>query len=234
MPEELRQVGEFPNHSLNRRRLIRATKNPMDKCTIVSIYPKEITEIKHTIEPGKFTIPMGTVENPSLLVVGPSSWWREIDQDQPMLEIPVSSIQIADSFIKDSCNSMIGAEPGIAVPGVFFVLGEENIIGIKSKYKAKLQEVKDRQDNWFRLLVRLADAFWARANGNPLAIADEMRLGARMLGLEDKPWLKDFTLADMQKCKACGGLRDPQYPVCPSCKAIDPEHPLAKELKFAV
>src|SRR6266576_4523463 len=89
------------------RKLIRAMKNPMDKCTIVSIFPKVIDEVKYTIEPGRFHIEPGTFEKPSILVVGSSSWWREIDVEQPMLEIPNSSIQIAESVIKDYCNGLL-------------------------------------------------------------------------------------------------------------------------------
>jgi hypothetical protein len=93
-------------------------------------------------------------------------------------------------------------------------------------------EVKNKQDNWFRLLLKLADALWARSNNNPLVIWDEMRIAARELGA-DKAWTKDFQLVDLIKCFACGGLRNPQFPVCPTCKVVDPNHPLAKDLKFA-
>lgn len=225
---------EFTGPLLNNRRLIRATKNPMDRCTIVSIFPKEIDEAKHTIEPGKFHIPAGTFDSPAILVVGSSSWWKDIDADQPMLEIPVSSIQIADSVIKDYCNGMLGCDMGSAMPGLFFVLGEHNVVEIKMKYSKKLDEVKVRQDNWYHILVRLADSLWSRTGGNPLAIWDEMRLAARSLNLNDKPWLKDFQQMQLIRCKACGGMRDENYPICPTCKSIDTNHPMAKELKFAV
>src|SRR3977135_3942063 len=131
---------EFTAPLFSSRRLIRAYKNPMDKCTIVSIFPKVIDEVKPTIEPGKFHIPEGTYENPATLVVGSSSWWKDIDVDQPMLEIPNSSIQIADSVIKDYCNGMLGCNMADAMPGLFFVLGEVSILDIKVKYKAKLDE----------------------------------------------------------------------------------------------
>lgn len=225
---------EFTAPLYNSRRLIRATKNPMDKCTIVNIFPKEIEETKHTIEPGRFKIPAGTFEEPSILVVGSSSWWKDIDVDQPMLEIPVSSIQIADSIIKDYCNGMLGCNMGDAIPGLFFVLGEHTVMEIKMKYKNKLEEVKIKQDNWYRVLVRLADSLWSRTAGNPLAIWDEMRLAARSLNLNDKPWLKDYQQMELVRCAACGGMRNPEYPICPTCKSIDVSHPMAKELKFAV
>jgi len=226
-----RQVGELVN--LSNRRMIRSSKNPMDRCTIVSIFPKSIHEVKHTIEPGVFNILAGTYENPSILVVGPSSWWREIDLDQPMLEIPVSSIAIANSVIQDYSNGMLGCDMSSAMPGLFFVMGEKKVSEIKTEYKAKLEETKAKQDNWFKVLVRLADSLWARTNGNPLVIADEMRLAAVNLNMNDKPWLRDFKTVEMQPCKACGGLKNPMYPVCPSCKNVDLEHPLAKELKFS-
>ena len=225
---------EFTGSLLNSRRLIRSVKNPMDKCTIVSIFPKEIDENKHTIEPGKFHIPAGTFEEPAVLVVGSSSWWKDIDVDQPMLEIPVSSIQIADSVIKDYCNGMLGCNMGDATPGLFFVLGEHKAVEIKMKYKQKLDETKIKQDNWYRALVRLADSLWSRTSGNPLAIWDEMRLAARSLNLNDKVWLKDYQQAELTRCSACGGMRNPLYPICPTCKSIDNSHPEAKNLKFAV
>ena len=228
----LRQVGEFPNDS---RQLNRATKNPMDKSTIVSILPKEIYEVKHTIEPGTFRIPPGSYESPSLLIVGSSSWWREINQDQPMLEFPVSSIQVSNSVINDYCNGLFGCNMGDCMPGLFCILGEIDIKEVKAKYSVKLMEVKVIQDNWFKVLVRAADSLWARSNGNPLVISDEMRLGARVLNMNDKPWLKDFQTVEKVPCKACGSLRDPGFPICAVCKAVaDPEMAVKLNIKFAI
>lgn len=227
-----RQVGEFVN--LSNRKVIRSMKNPMDRCTIVSILDKDITEFKHTIEPGKFYIPAGTYDKPSTLVVGPSSWWREIDLDQPMLEIPVSSIAIAESVIRDYCNGMLGCNMSSAMPGLFFVMGEIKSIDIKVKYKDILDKTKLKQDEWFKVLVRAADSLWSRANGNPLVISDEMRLAARSLNMNDKMWLKDFQTVEKIPCKGCGNLNNPLYAVCPVCKAINQDSPGAKDLKFAV
>lgn len=228
---DLRQVGEFID--LNQRQMVRAPKNPIDKSTIVSIFPKEINEVKHTIEPGRFHINSGRFESPAILVVGSSSWWRDIDAEQPMLEIPVSSIQIANSIIMDYCNGLLGCDMSNAMPGMFFVPGELTLFEVQQKYKVRLGEAKERQDNWFRILVRLADSLWARANGNPLVISNEMRMASIELGLNDKPWIRDIQQIQMTSCPACGSLRNPQFPVCPSCKAVDMTHPLAKDLKFA-
>ena len=217
-----------------KRRLIRSQKNPLDKCTIVSIFPREIDEIKYTIEPGRFIIPPGTYEKPSTLLVGSSSWWKDMDVEQPMLEIVNGSIQVANSVITDFCNSVYGSNMSDSMPGLFFVTGEHKIDEIKKDYKNKLDEVKVKQDNWYKVLVREADGMWARSNNNPLVIWDIMRLAARSLNLNDKEWLKDFQIAELIRCQFCGGMRNPKFPICPVCKAIDQSHPLAKDIKFAV
>jgi len=221
-------VGEFPGHSAARRKTIRGPVNPMDKTTIVSIYPSEIDEIKNTISPGRFIIPAGSYDNPSVVVVGPSSWWREIDEEQPLLEIPVSSIQIADSIIKDYCNGILGCNMADAMPGLFYIPGSFNITEVRKSYKHELDAALVRQRNWYSMLVKLADSLWARSNGNPLAISDSMRTAAKELNLE-KDWMKDFRMVETVRCKACGSLLNPMFPVCPTCKAInDPAK--AKEL----
>lgn len=219
---------------MNGRRLIRTAKNPLDKCTIASIYPREIpNEEKPTIEKGKFTIPAGTFENPSVLVITSSSWWRDYDPDQPIIERPVSSMELAESIVKDYCNSLLEFS-GDSHPGIFYVLGEHTSIEIKSKYKFELEKLRAKQDNWYRALVRHADILYARTSGNPIVIMEDMKLAARSLNLNDKPWLKDHQMAEMSRCPACGSMRNAAYPICPTCKNVDINHPMAKDLKFAV
>lgn len=223
-------VGEFPGMAALRRRTIRAPVNPMDKSTVVSILPKEIDETKPTIQPGRFIIKPGTYETPAILVVGPSSWWRDIDEEQPLLEIPVSSIQIADSIVKDYCNGIHACNMADVMPGLFYIPGEQTLASIKKSFQHELDAALKRQRAWYSLLVKLADSLWARSNGNPLAIAEDMRLAAKELGLQGtKDWMKDFQMVEMVRCKACGALKNPLYPVCQTCRAID-DPVKAKEL----
>ena len=223
-------VGQFPGLENHRRRTIRAAVNPLDKSTVVSILPKEIDEYKCTIQPGRFIIAPGTYEKPAVLVVGPSSWWKELDDNQPLLEIPQSSIAIADSVVKDYCNGILGCNMGDAMPGLFYVMGNFTSEEIKTKFKELVDAAKIKQDAWFKVLVQMADTLWARTNGNPLTISSDMRMAAKMLNLENnKEWTKDSITSELVRCKACGALKNQLYPVCGSCKAIDnPE--LAKSL----
>lgn len=222
-------VGGFPGLMNARRRTVRAPINPMDKSTVISIYPKEINERKHTISPGFFHIDAGSPEKPTLLIVGPSSWWKEIDEEQPLLEIPNGSVQVADSIVRDYCNGLLGCNMGDCMPGLFWLPGELTITDIQAKHKDKFKKALNSQIKYFTALVKLADGLWARTNGNPLVISDDMRLGAKLLNLMNKDWMKDFTMAELVKCSACGSPRNPEFPVCPVCKAVtDPVK--AKEL----
>jgi hypothetical protein len=222
-------VGEFPGLGQTNRRTIRAPVNPLDKSTVVSILPKQVSANKITIQPGTFEIAPGTLENPSILVVGTSSWWREVDIDQPLLEIPVSSIQVADSIVKDYCNGLLGCNMNEMMPGLFYVPGEFSVKKLKEEYSQLFIKAKANQNRWFMELIRIADILWSRTNGNPLSISDDARLGCIELNISNKPWLGDVQSMELVRCIACGSLRNPQFPICQTCHAIvDPVK--AKEL----
>jgi hypothetical protein len=203
-----------------RRRVIRSPVNPIDKSTVVSIFPKEIDEIKHTSIPGRFIIPPGTFEKPSVLVVGPSSWFREIDDDQPILEIPESSVVMADAIVNDYCNSYVAFTRGNASPGLFWVPGAYTIDGIKKEFQTQLNEANRKQRNWYASLIKLGDSLWARSNGNPQVIGDDMRLAAKELAQTNKDWMVDHQMVEMSRCPSCGSLVNPIYPICATCRAV--------------
>jgi hypothetical protein len=186
-------VGNAPWMGNIHQRVQRAPVNELDKCTVVSILPKPIFEIKPTIQPGQFRIAPGSYDKPSVLVVGTSSWWKELDLDQPKLEIPVSSILVADSIVKDYCNGLLMCNMGDSMPGLFYVQGPLTAIEVRAKHKNLLDEALARQRKWYELLVKQADILWARTNGNPVAICEDARLAAQELQFKNKPWMKDFT-----------------------------------------
>ena len=76
------------------------------------------------------------------------------------------------------------------------------------------------QKRWYEALVKLADGLWARSNGSPLTISDDMRNSAKELNLNNKDWMADFQSLEMIRCVACGALRNPLFPICGSCHAI--------------
>lgn len=226
--------GVFPGFNDARQIPRRAPVNPLDKSTVVSIYPFEVDERKETIQPGRFIIPPGSYEHPSLLVVGPSSWWRDVDVEQPLLEIPTSSIQIADSIVADYCKGLLACDMQNSKPGLFYIPGQVTVKEVVTNHKKELDRAYQNQRNWYAALVKFADSMWSRSNGNPLAISDNMRIAARELGFNTKEWLQDFQNVEMVRCVACGSMRNPLYPICPTCKAVvDVEKAKSLNLKFS-
>ncbi len=212
------QVGMFPG--LGRERSTkRAPVNPIDKSTIFSIYPKDITIRNPTLTPGVWTIAAGSVDKPARLVVEPSSWWRDFDPEQPLLEIPVGSSLIANSLVEDYISGMLACDMGENRPGLFFVLDNVPVSELKTKYKVIFDQAVQRQRNYWNVLTKMADIYWARTNGNPLAINEDMRIGAKELGY-DRPWAREFSKMELASCPACGNLRNQSFPVCMHCKTI--------------
>lgn len=218
------------------RMTIRATPNPLDKASIISIFPKKLPpERKPTIQPGIFQIPYGTFAEPGILVVGPSSWWKETDEGMPLLEIPHSALTVAHSIVRDWAVGLLACDMVDVRPGVFYIPGEitQQDLTKKVEYRALLEQANVRQRAWFGALVDIADQLWARTGGNPLTISDDMKLAARELSL-DRPWLKTSQQLAMVNCKACGQLKNPAFPVCPNCKAVDnPEQAAKLGIQFA-
>ena len=214
------QVGEFPGFNNANRRTIRAPVNPLDKSTVVSILPKLISERKATIQPGVFELLPGNFDKPSLLIVGSSSWWREVDEGQPLLEIPVSSVVIADSIVRDYCNGLLACDMGERMPGLFYIPGEYTVDKLRKEHLPLLLKAKEQQKKWYMELIKLADVLWSRSNGNPLSISDDARLACKELNITAKPWLGDLQTMELVRCIACGSLRNPAFPICQSCHAI--------------
>jgi len=201
------------------RRTVRAEINPADKTTIVSIAPFDIVENVITIQPSRYEIPRGSLENPSITVVGPASWWKETDPDQPLLEVIVGSVILAKNLIYDYISAMNGVTMTVAQPGIFHIPGEATLDYVKKNLADQLKRYDTMQRAWYQELVKQADGLWARTNQNPLSIDDQSRLAARELQLE-RPWIRDFQSVQNVNCIACGNLRNPQFPICPSCHMI--------------
>lgn len=215
------------------KRQIRAPINEHDKSTIVSVFPRLIHECKPTIFPGDFTIPAGSLENPGILVVGSSSWWKETDEGQPDLEVPQSSVMVADSIIKDWANGLLGCNMNDVMPGLFFLQGSLTALDVKVKHKDALERAIAKQKRWFEILVDMADALWANSNGNPRSISGDMKMAAEVLSIKNKGWLSNAISFSMKNCQFCGFLTNFDFPICQNCKNIvNPEK--AKELGLKI
>lgn len=216
-----------------KKKAVRAPLNPVDKCTIVNIFPKDIHERKLTLTPSEYYIPAGSYDKPGILVITSASWWRDVGEDEPLLEIVQGSPIIADSLVKDYCNGLLGCNMSDSMPGIFWLPGELTAEEVKLKHKVQLDKARANQLRYYQTLVRMADSLWARTNGNPLAIHNDAKLAAHELQLT-REWMQTFVATEFVKCIACGSMRNPLFPICPTCKAVvDQEAAKKLNLKFA-
>jgi hypothetical protein len=200
--------------------VMRVPTNPLDKSTIVSIYPKDIDTNKPTITPCDFHIPAGSEEKPSVTVIGPASWFKEMEENQPWLEIVEPSVVVARSIIEDYVNGLHMSDGVDSMPGLFWLPGSLDLKTIVEKHKNLLDRAKEVQRNYWLNLVNAADALWARTNGQPNSISLEMKLAAAQLNITAKEWLKNQQTAELMRCVACGQLVDSKVIVCPNCKVV--------------
>jgi len=199
-------------------------KNPLDVSTIISIYPIGFTE-KKAMMPEWYHIDKGSYENPSYTPVTGGSSFRLMADTNQTIEIPISSISVAESVVRDWMVGIIEFVPGVAQPGVFYLPGNWDHKKLLADPEAKkvLDYIDQLQKAWFMKLIDLGDALWSRANGNPRVVSDLMRTAAGIMQIKDKPWMANFTTARMTNCPACGTLCLPGFPVCANCKhVIDP------------
>lgn len=215
------------------RKTVRGAVNPLDKSTLISIYPRPVKFHNITLSPGLWRLEAGSAEEPSILVIGPSSWFRDVGPDEPLIEIVQSSVQIAASLVQDYLSGMFACNMHDSMPGLFFIPGEWTVEKIRKEHSHLLTAAIKTQANYYRNLIRYGDALWARSNGNPLVINDETRMAAKLLGAHDKDWMKDHQNQGMVRCFACGSFKSPDYPICTHCHSIDPSHPKAHLIQKA-
>lgn len=215
------------------RQLIRVPVSPLDKSTIVSIYPKPIHETHHTISPGVFDIPAGTHDNPATLIIGASSWFRDFDPEQSPIEIPDSSVTVAKAVVQGYASGLIGCDMGSKMIGLFYVLGSKSVKEIKTEHKVALDEAHEKQNNWFKELIAMTDSLWARSDQNPRVVSNDAILACNELQ-EHRNWLNAFATTKKNNCPACRTLIAQDVIVCPNCKIIiDPKKFAELKLTFA-
>jgi hypothetical protein len=228
--------------SIGKRTINLLPRNPMDKVTIVSIYPREIVDVKPTLFPARFVIPAAKDNDFSLLIIEGASYFIPSPvEKQPPTEVQVNAMALAESILYDSIPSM-NLVSATHRPGVFAIPGEFNKTNILKyvhadgrSFQQLLNAAREWQMSYWTDIMNEADYFWSASNGNPKAIPADAKLAAKILGIEKtKPWMSNVVASELVNCKACGEMINPAFPVCKHCHHIIDEK-RAKELgiKFA-
>lgn len=204
-------------------------------CTVVSLVPFPIMEIKPGLIPGRFAIPESDTITPTLLSVGAGYHYVYLDETRGHLQVRDGSDEIARSIVQDyvSAQLMINEE---CSPGLFWVSGALKLQTILTDYADRLAEAKVKQKNWFIQLCRLADNDWNKHHQHNV-VSDFQRKVAGLIGWNpsEHPWMSSVgenNVIIKKKCFGCGSMNDDDIAICPTCRCIiDPEK--YKTLAFA-
>ena len=186
------------------------------KCTVVSLLPFPLREVKPGMFPGEFQIPACLQDKPGILHVDRSRHDVYLDDKRGTIPIWTPSDEIARSLIYDYRTACLAIDED-AVPGLFWVDGEKTLAALGRDHGKELNQYQKFQENWFERLVKLADDDWERLHKHT-AISGLQRMAAKSLGL-DRPWLI-VKPHEQTKCPACRSIVEREAIVCFACHCV--------------
>lgn len=186
------------------------------KATIISLFPLEIAEHKPGLYPGYYVIPAAPMGEFSFLIVGDAVYYQETKNDI-MTSVKTSFHVMADSIVNDFKGSHIGRIPDVAEPGVFWVPGSYTKGQIQMTFPDMLIEYEQRQLNWFKELVKIADDTYSRTQRHT-SVSALQRLAAQRLAIQ-RPWVVR-TGDSPNTCRFCKAEVPFGAVKCPTCREI--------------
>lgn len=173
-------------------------------CTVISLVPFSIKEIKPQVIPGYFQIPPAKKDSFQRLPVGESIYWMESPyKGMPPIKITETPRAMARSIVNDYIEAQLATDTDTA-PGLFWVEGHWDKREITEGFASELEAARNRQNRWFVNLIRIADDDWAQSHQHR-AISDIQRHAARALGMS-KEWLTVSVDERMVQCPLCKEL----------------------------
>jgi len=190
-------------------------------CTVVSLLPIALREEKPHMLPSTFIIQASSKGDFSILHVGEGIHWIPnplVEEGKPNSSFRqiTSPGEMARSICEDYKYANISISEN-AEPGLFWVHGKLMKDEIRKHHSSELAIAEEKQKNWFRNLVALADADWNK-NHNMLAVSDLQRKAAEYLGV-NKEWVK-LNPQETVNCPFCT-IPIPTFAIiCPNCKQV--------------
>lgn len=214
----------------------------MGAATLVSIIPTQFLERKPGLSPNQFVMPPAGENDFELLTVPDCQYSIYLDGDRGSILAYKAGEDVAERIVYDYIDSKPSssplAHPGLAwVPGDYAMYEGPKVLGYnKDRFKKDhlmlLDALYKAQNDWFGVLVTIADDEWERHRSHR-AISDEQRLAAKRLNLTDRPYIISIPESRMTTCIACVTLISAKAILCPNCHTILNEVEYAK-LKRAV
>lgn len=201
-------------------------------CTVASLVPFEIREEKPGLVPPRFYLEASDTKTPKVLLIGDAKHFVYLDESRGHLTVKDSCVDVAASVVNDYISSQLEVTED-ARPGLFYVIGEFDPVGIMVAKRDKVAQAQRLQNNWFLNVCRVADDDWNKYHRHNV-VSDFQRKAAQLLGWkpEEHEWMSGTSVINSVRCPSCSTLIGTEVVVCPSCKCIlNPEK--YKTLQFA-
>lgn len=195
----------------------------MDSASVISIVPIKIRERKPML-PAEFNFEPAKLEAPFILHLGKGindiyvgEGRGHYGADRTVIRVPIDAEVVAEAVVTDWVDVQYGVVPPDAIPGLFWLPGLVTAEKLKDSPEIKL--ANERQLNWFKNLVKLADDDWNKYRQHK-TISDIQRYAAGYLKLE-RPWLLDTEIVQaLSECPSCFEKVHPRAIVCAHCRFV--------------
>ena len=193
----------------------------MDTASVISIVPIAIKETKPLI-PAEFYLAPASAEAPYILhltngindvYVGEGR--GQAGPQRSVIRVPVMADTIAEAVVTDWVDVQYGIIRPNAIPGLFWAPGHVVVKQIEDE----IAEADQKQTNWFKALVKLADDDWNKYRQHK-TISDIQRYAGNYLKLE-RPWMLDNEIVlQLSECPSCFEKVNPKAIVCSHCRFV--------------
>ena len=184
-------------------------------CTICSLVPFAIQDpYKPGLHPGSF--PMSPSDGKPILTIIKGVTRAQFNENYQQISIGVPDETVAASVVDDYILGQSYTSDKER-PALFWVNGEWSPVDFEKNFAKEIETAKQKQINWFKRLVTIADDEWQRWHQHKF-ITDLARTAAKELNMK-REWLDDATDMTM-KCPACQTYVSQHAAVCFACKCI--------------
>lgn len=184
--------------------------------TVVSVTPFTVKYEPPGIYPGVFEIPPAKDGDFEILHVNGDHVHYIYVGEGRSISVKLDPNDIAAAIVRDFCMPQLAYDVD-SHPGLFWVSENLTKLDVESKYKTRLQEVREKQTRWFKKLVMLADDDWAK-NHQHKSISDLQRFAAKSLKL-NRDWIATIE-TNLIQCPFCTKEVPNNAIKCPNCLEI--------------
>lgn len=187
-------------------------------CTVVSLLPFELQEEKPHLLPPLHIVPAAPKDGIAVAHIGEATHYVPHPIDERSFKQITSPNELARSICDDYNSAHVAIDEN-AGPSLFWVEGRLSAEEVIDFYPQKVADARKRVHQWYRNLINMADADWAK-NKNVRTVSDVQKVAARVLGVK-REWV-EYTQDPIEtiNCPFCRYSIAPDSIKCLNCKEI--------------